>query len=111
MSIDDRDVIARARIVRERLAALRLHQTEERQRLYALVLHDLLDEGYTTREASQLLGLSRTFVHKSATRLREPAERRPEFIEIDAAVEDFILGRSASCDEPRASTDPRSAER
>lgn len=92
MSVYDRDVITRARIVRERLALLRLHQTEERQRLHALVLHELLDEGYTTREAGKLLGLSNTFVHKAACGSAEPTGGRPEFEEIDAAVERFILG-------------------
>ena len=43
MSVYDHDVITRARIVRERLAQLRLHQTEERQRLHALALQELLD--------------------------------------------------------------------
>ncbi|WP_417541285.1 hypothetical protein [Microbacterium maritypicum] len=92
MSVYDHDVITRARIVRERLAQLRLHQTEERQRLHALALHELLDAGYSTREAGELLGLSRTFVHRVASGAAEPPEERPEFEEIDAAVEQFILG-------------------
>lgn len=92
MSIYDYDVITRARIVRERLAQLRAHQTEERQRLHALALQDLLDAGYSMREAGDLLGLSRTFVHRVASGPAEPSEERPEFEEIDAAVEQYILG-------------------
>ena len=92
MSIYDYDVITRARIVRERLAQLRAHQTEERQRLHALALQDLLDAGYSMREAGDLLGRSRTFVHRVASGPAEPSEERPEFEEIDAAVEQYILG-------------------
>ena len=92
MSVYDHDVITRARIVRERLALLRLHQTEERRRLHALALHELLEAGYSTREAGELLGLSRTFVHRAASGPPEPSEERPEFEEIDAAVEQYILG-------------------
>lgn len=92
MSIYDHDVITRARIIRERLAQLRLHQTEERQRLHALALHELLEAGYSTREAGELLGLSRTFVHPVASGCAEPAAERPEFEKIDSAVEQYILG-------------------
>ena len=89
MSVYDHDVITRARIIRERLAQLRLHQTEERQRLHALALHDLLDAGYSTREAGELLGLSRTFVHRVASGAVEPATERSEFEEIDSPVGGF----------------------
>lgn len=92
VSLYDHDVITRARIVRERLAQLRVHQTEERQRLHALALQELLDAGYSTREAGELLGLSRTFVHRVASGAAEPPEERPEFEEIDAAVEHYVLG-------------------
>lgn len=92
MSIYDHDVITRARIIRERLAQLRLHQTEERQRLHALALHDLLEAGYSTREAGELLGLSRTFVHRVASGVAGPTAERPEFEKIDSAVEQYILG-------------------
>ena len=92
MSVYDHDVITRARIVRERLAQLRVHQTEERQRLHALALQELLDAGYSTREAGELLGLSRTYLHRVATGPVEPPEERPEFEEIDAAVEQYVLG-------------------
>ena len=92
MSVYDHDVITRARIVRERLAELRAHQTEERQRLHAAAIQELLDAGYSTREAAELLGLSRTFVHRAASGSSEPSEERPEFEEIDAAVEHYVLG-------------------
>lgn len=92
MSVYDHDVITRARIVRERLAQLRLHQTEERKRLHALALQELLDAGYSTREAGAVLGLSRAFVHRAANGPTEPPAERPEFEEIDAAVEQYILG-------------------
>lgn len=92
MSVYDHDVITRARIVRERLARLRLHQTEQRRRLHALALHDLLEAGYTTREAGKVLGLSSTFVSKAAAQPVEPAEHCPEFDEIDVCVERYVLG-------------------
>lgn len=91
MSVFDQDVITRAQIVRSRLAALRAHQTEERRRLHALVIQDLLDAGYSLNEASRLLGLSRTFVHKESQRDITAAECG-EFEAIKAAVEQYVLG-------------------
>lgn len=91
MSVFDQDVITRAQLVRSRLAALRAHQTEERQRLHAIVIQDLLDAGYSLNEASQLLGLSRTFVHKESQRDTTAAECG-EFEAIKAAVEQYVLG-------------------
>lgn len=41
------DPASRARLVRERLARLRAHETETRNRLHAAALRDLLDAGYT----------------------------------------------------------------
>lgn len=48
----------------------RPHQTEERQRLHALALHDLLEVGYSTRAAGQL-------IHLDARRARVSVGRLP----------------------------------
>lgn len=92
MSVYDHDIITRTLIVRERLEQLRVHQTEERQRLHAAALQELLDAGYSTREAADLLGLSSSFVHRAATGPTETPGERPEFEEIDAAVKQYVLG-------------------
>ena len=92
MSVYDYDVVERARVVRERLARLRAHQTEMRQRLHAAALQDLLEAGYSLAEAGKLLDLSRTFVHRAASSPPEPAEEDPEFEAIDEAVERYVLG-------------------
>ncbi len=92
MSVYNHDVVTRARIVRERLAELRAHQTEARRRLHALALRELLAAGYSIREAADLLGLSSSFVQRAADHPAEPHEVRPEFVEIDAAVEQYVLG-------------------
>lgn len=91
MSVFDQDVITRAQLVRSRLAALRAHQTEQRQRLHAIVIQELLDAGYSLNEAGRLLGLSRTFIHKEAQRDTSPPDCG-EFEAIKAAVEKYVLG-------------------
>lgn len=92
MSIYDEDPVTRARVVRERLARLRAHETETRTRLHAAALKGLLEAGYTTSQAGKILGLSRTFVHRIANQPTDARGRCPEFDAIDEAVERFILG-------------------
>lgn len=91
MSVFDQDVVTRAQLVRERLAALRAHQTQERQRLHALVIQDLLDAGYSLNEAGRILGLSRSFVHREAQRDTTTTDCG-DFEAIKAAVESYVLG-------------------
>ena len=90
MSVFDHDVITRAQTVRERLAALRAHQTEERRRLHAIVIQDLLDAGYSLSQAGRVLKLSRAYVHREAQRETEPTD--DEFRAIDEAIEQYVLG-------------------
>lgn len=92
MSVFDDDVITRAQTVRDRLAALRAHQTEERRRLHAMVIQDLLDAGYTLGQAGNILGLSRSFVHRESQRTTEPCEQADEFEAIDEAIQRYVLG-------------------
>lgn len=86
------DPASRARLVRERLARLRAHETETRNRLHAAALRDLLDAGYTIRQAGNLLGLSRTFVHRVANLPTAAAGESSEFDAIDEAVARYVLG-------------------
>ncbi len=92
MSIYDEDPVTRARVVRERLARLRAHETETRTRLHAAALKDLLEAGYTTSQAGKILGLHRSFVHRIANQPPIASGGCPEFDAIDAAVEKFVLG-------------------
>lgn len=92
MSVFDDDVVTRAQIVRARLATLRAHQTEERRRLHAIVIQDLLDSGCSLSEAGKHLGLSRTFVHRESQRSTEPCEHEATFAAIDEAIERYVLG-------------------
>ncbi len=92
MSIYDEDPVTRARVVRERLARLRAHETETRTRLHAAALRDLLEAGYTTSQAGKILGLSRTFVHRIASQSTTPSDGCPEFDAIDEAVARYVLG-------------------
>lgn len=92
MSIYEEDPVTRARVVRERLARLRAHETETRTRLHAAALRDLLEAGYTTSQAGKILGLSRTFVHRIATQRTVPTDECSEFYAIDEAVTKYVLG-------------------
>ena len=58
MSVYNHDVVTRARIVRERLAELRAHQTEMRRRLHALALR-----GGTAADAVEPRGHDTGVVH------------------------------------------------
>ncbi|MBT2486940.1 MULTISPECIES: hypothetical protein [unclassified Microbacterium] len=91
MSAADDDAITRAQTVHERLARLRAHQTAERNRIYALVIQELLAEGYSLREAQGALGLSKTFIHKAAQRDTQCPEEAAEFTAVDEAVAQYVL--------------------
>lgn len=92
MSVYDHDPATRARVVRERLARLRAHETETRTRLHAAALKELLEAGYSTSEAGKTLGLSRTFVHRVANLPTAASDAGPEFDAIDEAVARYVLG-------------------
>lgn len=91
MGATDDDIITRAQTVHERIAKLRAHQTEERNRLYAIVVQELLADGYSLREAQSALGLSKTYIHKAAQRDVSCAADVEEFEAIDEAVAQYVL--------------------
>ena len=91
MSATDDDIITRAQTVHERIAKLRAHQTEERNRLYAIVVQELLADGYSLREAQSALGLSKTYIHKAAQRDVSCSADVEEFEAIDEAVAQYVL--------------------
>lgn len=91
MSATDDDVITRAQTVHDRIAKLRAHQTEERNRLYAIVIQELLADGYSLREAQSALGLSKTYIHKAAQRDVTAPDEAAEFDAIDEAVTQYVL--------------------
>lgn len=91
MSAADDDALTRAQTVHERLARLRAHQTAERNRIYALVIQELLADGYSLREAQRSLGLSKTFIHKAAQQDTECPDGCEEFTAVDEAVAQYVL--------------------
>lgn len=91
MSAENDDTITRAQTVHDRIARLREHQTAERNRLYAIVIQELLSEGYSLREAQESLGLSKSVIHRASQRDTSPEAGWTEFTEIDNAVAQYVL--------------------
>lgn len=91
MSAATDDTIRRAQTVHERLAKLRAHQTAERNRIYALVIQELLADGYSLREAQSALGLSKSFIHKAAHQDTSSPAEWAEFTAVDEAMAYYVL--------------------